>query len=252
VKHSISIVTINLNRRVGLRRTLASLRGQTDRDFEVIVVDGGSTDGSQHEANDFADVVDAFTSESDAGIFDAWNKGVARASGDVIALLNSGDAYHPDVIATVRAAVEGRTGGRSEIFCGNTLTVENGRPLKSYGNRLRDNLWFGIGIVHPAMFVGRDVYRTVGSYEPISIAADTDFVLRCVRHRVPFRPLDMLTYMEAGGISVQNAVTAFSQYTGALARHGFCRPSTARGLAFAYRMYKRVRRKSRAADANGG
>jgi glycosyltransferase involved in cell wall biosynthesis len=239
---NISVVTINLNKRAGLRRTLASLRGQTDRAFESIVVDGGSTDGSQDEIARFDDVVTSATSERDSGIYEAWNRGIARATGRVIALLNSGDAYHPDVIATLAARVTADRDAARKVFSGHTVTVENGKLLKSYGNRLRSNLWFGIGIVHPAMFVGREVYDAVGQYAPISIASDTDFVLRCVRRGVEFAPLEALVYMEAGGVSVQHAVKAFRQYTESLARHGFCGTATATALGHAYGAYKGMRR----------
>jgi glycosyltransferase involved in cell wall biosynthesis len=239
----ISIVTINFNKRAGLRRTLASLRGQTDRDFELIVIDGGSTDGSQQEIEAFRDIIHDAVSERDSGIFDAWNKGIRRANGEVIALLNSGDAYHPEFIATARACIEssGQPIGR-RIFCGNTVTLENGAVLKFYGNQLRRVLWFGIGVVHPGMFVGREVYDTVGLYHPISIASDTDWVLRCVRQGVRFEPMNALVYMEAGGVSATQAVKAFSQYTEALARHRFCRPFTARQLSWSYAVYRWLRK----------
>jgi glycosyltransferase involved in cell wall biosynthesis len=238
----ISVVTINLNKRAGLRRTLGSLRGQTDRDFELIVVDGGSTDGSLEEIARFDDVVDTSVSEKDKGIFDAWNKGIAQARGDIIALLNSGDAYHPDVVATVRRAVAEDARANEKIVCGTTIMVDDGRLVKKHPNALPSHLWFGIGIVHPAMFIGRRVYDSIGRYEPISIASDTDFVLRCIRRGVQFRAADYLVYMEEGGVSATQASKGFSQYAEALARHGFCRPVTATLLSRSYAVYRRLKR----------
>ena len=239
----ISIVTINFNNRGGLRRTLSSLRGQTDRDFESIVIDGGSTDGSQLEQRDFSDVVSTFVSEKDGGIHDAWNKGIARCSGDLIALLNSGDCYTPDVIETARARTAD-WGQTARILCGFTATVVHGQLLKSYTNRLRTNLFAGIGIVHPATFMTREVYRRIGTYHPIRIASDTDFILRCIRGAVEFVPADFLVLMEAGGVSARLRATAFRQYTEALVRHRFCNPLTGRLLASAYGVYRNVLRRS--------
>lgn len=238
----ISVVTINLNKRAGLRRTLSSLRGQTDRDFELVVVDGGSTDGSDGEVADFRDIVDTSVSERDQGIYDAWNKGIARTRGDIVALLNSGDAFHPDVISTIRAVASRHADAASKVFTGTTMTVDDGRPVKVYGNQLRSTFWFGIGVVHPAMFIGRRVYEAVGSYEPISIAADTDFVLRCVRRGISFCSVDLLVYMESGGVSVKNAEKAFAQYADALARHDFCSPFAAKLLSHSYSCYARLLR----------
>lgn len=236
----ISVVTINYNNRAGLRRTLSSLRGQTDRAFELIVIDGASTDGSREEVESFRDVVTTVRSEPDAGIFDAWNKGIAETSGDLIALLNSGDTYHPEVIETVRAAARGCTSPAPRIFCGNTVTVGGGAVRKCYGNRLRRLLWAGIGVVHPAMFMDRAVYDLVGDYRPITIASDTDFVLRSIRAGVRFIPTDMVVLMDTGGISDRQAIHAFAQYSDALVEHGFCAPTFGRILAKAYAAYRTV------------
>lgn len=218
------------------------MRGQTDRDFELIVVDAGSKDGSADELANFDDIIQWSCSERDRGIFDGWNKGIARAEGDVIGLLNAGDAYHPEVIATVRATVRADAEANRSIYCGRTVMIDGGAVRKLYPNSLRRWLHFGIGVVHPAMFVGRGVYEAVGAYRDISIASDTDWVLRCVRHGVRFVPTDLLVYMEGGGVSDRNAIAAFSQYTDALVEHGFCGRLTGRALAHAYGVYKRARR----------
>src|SRR5690606_12644983 len=107
----------------------------------------------------------------DDGIYDAWNKGISAASGDLIGLLNSGDEYHPDVVADVVEAAAAMANATGTVLCGYTLLVRDGKIVKRYPNGLYRTLLFGIGAVHPAMFVGRDVYRRVGLYEKISIAS---------------------------------------------------------------------------------
>jgi glycosyltransferase involved in cell wall biosynthesis len=91
-----SIITVNLNDRVGLARTLASIGRQTFTDREAIVVDGGSTDGSVDVIRTNAAVVTDWVSEKDAGIFDAMNKGIRRARGIYCVFLNGGDSFASD------------------------------------------------------------------------------------------------------------------------------------------------------------
>jgi len=235
----LSIVTINLNKREGLLRTLESLVRQTDRDFELIVVDGGSTDGSLEVCAQYENLISRLIVEKDDGIYDAWNKGVSAATGELIGLLNSGDEYHPDVVATVgRAARTLEPGEPPTIYCGNTYIVENGALLKMIGNTVRHNVLFGIGVSHPAMIVERRAYEAVGAYERISIASDSQFILRSIRAGVRFVPVPYRVFMEAGGISQRAAITGFSQYADCLRELKFCGSSTALALKSGYRLYK--------------
>jgi len=88
----ISVITVVLNDRCGLIKTLASLSHIDKSSYEHIIIDGGSTDGSLDVLNDFSERIDIVISESDNGIYDAMNKGVLNASGDVICFLNAGDS----------------------------------------------------------------------------------------------------------------------------------------------------------------
>lgn len=97
-----SIITINYNNCEGLRKTIESVINQTFRDFEYIVIDGGSTDGSVDVINEYADRIDYWVSESDKGIYDAMNKGIIRSKGQWLNFMNSGDRfYSPDVLKTI-------------------------------------------------------------------------------------------------------------------------------------------------------
>ncbi len=86
-----SIITINYNNCKGLKRTLDSVVSQTSKDFEWIVIDGGSTDGSKELIEKYQEATTYWCSEPDKGIYNAMNKGVAKASGDYCLFLNSGD-----------------------------------------------------------------------------------------------------------------------------------------------------------------
>ena len=97
-----SIITVNYNNKDGLRRTIESVIGQTYRDFEFIVIDGGSTDGSADVLREFDKDITYWVSEKDSGIYNGMNKGIAKATGDYLNFMNSGDCFYtPDVLERV-------------------------------------------------------------------------------------------------------------------------------------------------------
>ena len=98
----LSIITVVYNNKLGLNKTLKSVYCQTYDDFEYIVIDGGSTDGSVELANSFVDSIDYYVSEKDNGIYDAMNKGLSVARGEWVSFMNSGDVFADcDVLSKV-------------------------------------------------------------------------------------------------------------------------------------------------------
>ena len=98
----LSIITINLNNVEGLRRTVDSVVGQIYRDFEWIVVDGGSADGSRELIEEYSDRITWWVSEPDSGIYNAMNKGILASHGEYLLFLNSGDhLYNENVLSQV-------------------------------------------------------------------------------------------------------------------------------------------------------
>jgi glycosyltransferase involved in cell wall biosynthesis len=112
-----SVVIPTLNRREMLRTALASVRAQRWTDTQVIVVDGGSNDGTLDELADWHDI--QVISGPDAGVYDAFNKGIALADGDVVGILNSDDCYEPGAFAVVANALT----DRAHAVCGTALVV---------------------------------------------------------------------------------------------------------------------------------
>ena len=90
----ISIITINYNNLEGLKRTMESVVNQTWREFEYIVIDGGSTDRSAAYIASQSENIDYWVSEPDNGIYNAMNKGIAKATGEYLLFLNSGDSFY--------------------------------------------------------------------------------------------------------------------------------------------------------------
>lgn len=97
-----SIITINLNNKEGLRKTIESVINQNFRDFEFIIIDGGSTDGSTDVIKEYDDQIDYWVSEPDDGIYQGMNKGIKEATGEYLNFMNSGDCFNSsDVLEKV-------------------------------------------------------------------------------------------------------------------------------------------------------
>ena len=97
-----SIITVNFNNKEGLRRTIESVIHQTFHDFEFIIIDGGSTDGSVDVLREYDSQIDFWISEPDGGIYQGMNKGIKKATGDYLNFMNSGDCfYSTDILEKV-------------------------------------------------------------------------------------------------------------------------------------------------------
>ncbi len=97
-----SIITVNYNNKEGLRQTIESVIHQTFRDYEFIVIDGGSTDGSADVLKEYDEQITYWVSEKDSGIYNAMNKGIAKATGEYLNFMNSGDCFYaPDILEKV-------------------------------------------------------------------------------------------------------------------------------------------------------
>jgi glycosyltransferase involved in cell wall biosynthesis len=199
----ISIITVNRNNVAGLTKTLDGVREQTFRDFEHIVIDGGSTDGSADQLRARAEGLACWVSEPDAGIYNAMNKGLRMARGEYVQFLNSGDwLASPQVLARVF----GGDAWGEDLLYGNTL-----RPDQAGGTRecpqpekLTPACFFiGWGVCHQAIFYKRELFDALGSYdETLRIIGDWDFTLRAVLSGRTTRhfPFPVVFY-DAGGIS---------------------------------------------------
>src|SRR5574339_979809 len=90
----ISIITVNYNDKAGLEKTLRSVTSQTLKDFEYVVIDGGSNDGSKELIESYADKIDYWVSEPDKGVYSAMNKGIKAATGEFVIFMNGGDLFY--------------------------------------------------------------------------------------------------------------------------------------------------------------
>lgn len=199
----VSIVTVNLNNSAGLAGTLDSVRVQTFRDFEHIVIDGGSTDGSVDVLRARADGLAHWVSEPDAGIYAAMNKGLRAASGEYIHFLNSGDRlFSPDILERV-------FGGDKycePLLYGNTVRPDASGALyeRRHPEVLTVQAFWGFGVCQQAIFYKRELFDALGGFdESLRIAGDWDFNLRVLMAGRPTRHLPFpVVYYQGGGLSV--------------------------------------------------
>lgn len=176
----VSVITVCLNSKDTIEQTILSVIGQTYKDIEYIIIDGGSNDGTKEIIERYVDYISIYISEPDAGIYDAMNKGIRMSTGEIIGIVNSDDWLEMDAVETVERLFEKR---QTDIVYGNVYEIDkNARisVLKSKGTVDDDNIWKEMPIWHPAMFVNKDVYYTCGLYSTdYSISSDYEFVIRC-------------------------------------------------------------------------
>ena len=128
----LSIITVNLNNRDGLQKTIDSVICQTFRDFEWIVIDGGSTDGSKELIEQYADHFAYWVSEPDKGIYNAMNKGIKVAKGEYLQFLNSGDSLWNE---TTLQGVVPFFSGTTDIFYGDVAIMKEDKCIGIKKNR---------------------------------------------------------------------------------------------------------------------
>lgn len=175
----VSIITINYNDAAGLEKTLQSAAAQSFRDFEHIVIDGGSTDGSVEVIKRYADKIAYWVSEKDRGIYHAQNKGIEKSTGEYCLFLNSGDHLADEKVLENVFKVE-RTNdivyGDMIIDYGNGKTAHGKMPEHiSFYQMYTDTLW------HPVSFIKRELFAKFGMYdEQFKMVADYDFFFRVI------------------------------------------------------------------------
>ncbi len=176
----LSIITINYNNLAGLRKTMESVFAQTCRDFEYIVIDGASTDGSAELVRSHATDLTYWVSEPDNGIYNAMNKGVRAATGDYVLMLNSGDyLVDSNVVSRVLPELDG-----TDIVQGNIIEQHDDGLWRNHGYGRSDISFFDVmkcHFLHQAAFCRRSLFRQYGEFdESYRIIGDSVFFVKCL------------------------------------------------------------------------
>lgn len=195
----ISVVTINYNNKEGLKRTIESVFSQTYKNYEFILVDGGSNDGSVELIQQYK--ITNYISEKDRGISHAFNKGILKAKGDWILFLNSGDTLKNS--SSLSEIEEDLDLSFDIIQCCVDVVDNTGTVLRRIPyERVKNNRLFSMphqGMIHSKLF-----FEKTGLYsESFKYSMDYDLCTR--KSNITIKYVDkVLSYMEAGGVSQQN------------------------------------------------
>jgi glycosyltransferase involved in cell wall biosynthesis len=197
VEHKISIVTVVRNGANTIVRAMDSVLSQTYPDIEYIVIDGASTDGTVDLIRQYQDRLTFWSSEPDSGISDAFNKGVRRATGEWVGILNADDWYEPDAVEQVM-----RVSHDADIVHG-AMRYWDGDAVCEVALPNQEGLSREMTINHPTVFVRRSFYERFGEFkEDYRFAMDYELLIRFLMSGARFVQLDeILTNMSFGGAS---------------------------------------------------
>lgn len=203
----VSIITVVFNGEQTLGSCIESVLNQSYHDIEYIVIDGKSTDNTPKIVANYGTKIAVFISEKDQGIYDAMNKGIAQATGEVIGILNADDFYADNqvieklVTKLKETDADGIYGDLVYVDANDTTQVK--RYWKS-GGFDRKKFLFGWMPPHPTFFVKKASYERLGTYRlDLGSAADYELMLRFLykqRLKVTYLP-EIVTVMRTGGVS---------------------------------------------------
>lgn len=211
----VSIITIAYNSEETIEDTIKSVVEQSYTNIEYIIIDGGSKDGTLGIVDRYKDGISKIVSEPDKGIYDAMNKGVNSATGDLVGILNSDDLYaHPDVVSKVVTSIGDKDGLYADlVYVDRENTDQVTRYWKSgeYQSGAFKKGWMP---PHPTFFVRKSCYEQFGTYSlELRSAADYELMLRFIhKNQISLAYLpETIIKMRVGGqsnVTLKNRLAA--------------------------------------------
>lgn len=201
----ISIITVCYNSAKTIEETLKSVKNQTYPNIEFIVIDGKSKDETISIIKKYEDIISYFESEEDKGLYDAINKGIEKATGDFVGILNSDDVFFDENTISSVADFLNRNSSLDAIT-GNIIQIKNGKIIRHY----KSNKWkprdLEIGFMppHPSIFIRKSTYNRLGLYKlGYKIAADYELIIRYfLKNKIQYKYSGITTTkMLVGGAS---------------------------------------------------
>lgn len=200
VAMKISIITVCLNSEKTIEKTIQSVVGQKDADYEYIVIDGNSTDRTLEIVRNYEKYIAVVVSEPDQGVYDAMNKGIGLATGDVIGIINGDDWYEPGIFKTIGCYFEHSD---AEVIYGNLNLISETGEIEELIPGDIEKIRYEMATPHPTVFVKREIYKKYGSFQlKYRLAADYELMLRLYTEGVRFGYMDrVIANFRQGGMS---------------------------------------------------
>ena len=203
----VSIITVVYNRADVIRDTIESVLSQTYKNIEYIIIDGASTDSTMDVVNEYKDKISKIISEPDKGLYDAINKGIKEATGDVIGLIHSDDFYLDNLV--IQRVVDTFKKENKHMLFADLLYIKGDnkdKVLRYYSakNFTVKKLKYGFMPPHPTLFVKKEVYEKYGLYKiDYKIAADYEMFVRLLLvNKLSFSYIHLpIVKMRVGGVS---------------------------------------------------
>jgi len=222
----ITVITVCRNAVSTIESSILSFTGQDYGDLEYIVIDGGSSDGTTEIIGRYLSHISYFVSEPDQGIYDAINKGIKQATGDVIGLLHANDCFAAsDILSKVAQTMQEK---KTDAVYGNLIFYNaKGTIVRRWKSKAYNRLLLELGWMppHPALYIRKEIYNRCGAYRlDYGTAADYELILRFFYlYRIKAFYVDRIFIkMLAGGISnksILNHVTGNSNDFRAMKQH---------------------------------
>jgi glycosyltransferase involved in cell wall biosynthesis len=201
-----SIITVNYNHRDGLRKTIQSVINQTFTDFEYIIIDGGSEDGSVGVIREYSDKITYWVSERDKGIYNGMNKGIVQAKGTYVNFMNAGDVFYSnDILEKVNRLMDDSDFVIGKDFNQNPKTGEVFTTILP--TRISMAAFYMWTLPHQSAFIRRSLFNNSPYDESLRIVADWKFYLdKIVYEGKTIQLLDMpICNREQEGVSTSQA-----------------------------------------------
>lgn len=204
----VTIITVCYNRKATIEQSINSVLNQDYPDVEYIVVDGNSSDGTQDIIKSYSDKIAKYVSEPDKGMYDAINKGLAMATGDIVGLMHSDDVFFDETVVTKIVEAFNKNPNADAIY-GDGVYVTNDAEQKIVRNRIGGEydvkkIKSGWLPLHPTVYIKNSVIKKLGHYNlDFKIASDTEFLLRYLyKHNINVSYLNSyVVKMRMGGLS---------------------------------------------------
>jgi glycosyltransferase involved in cell wall biosynthesis len=206
-KRKVSIITVVWNNKETIKDAIDSVLKQTYKNIEYIIIDGASTDGTVEVVQSYGEKISKFVSEPDRGLYDAMNKGIALATGDVVGILNSDDFYIDEYVIekVVREFEEKQVDSvYADLVYVKPENIEKVVRYYDSSHFTPEKFAYGWMPAHPTFFVRRWVYEKYGVFRTdLKIGADFDILARFLyTHKISYSYMkEVLVKMRIGGVS---------------------------------------------------